>query len=277
MSDEHPNITNFDWRLEHVSVIEVIKEDDEEVTENDNEIILKDGAPVILVGFAKYNDILLDMPLPNPCAIYLSLANNAAKNAAKLTNKLDEILAKSPLDDGYKEDYKEKKIKSLPSEFTSDLFDACQELIACVIFSYTAIEVFANGSIPDDFDFVKERSDKRNTEIYSKEQIERFVNLDTKLHEILPDIRSVKSPKGTKKWENYIWLKELRDRFVHLKSIDWETCDPESADEFVWSHLLSDKVKVMKAPFISTILIEHYYKKDKPRWLEKWTLQSKNA
>jgi hypothetical protein len=136
-----------------------------------------------------------------------------------------------------------------------------------VIFAYTALEAFANESIPDDYKFERMRGDKKCTELYSKDQIERHLSLDTKLDEVLPVIRSVVTPKGTKTWEMYIWLKNLRDRFIHLKSSDWRKSAPESADEYVWTDLLSDQV--LQAPSIALGIIEHYSLPDRPRWLKK--------
>lgn len=98
------------------------------------------------------------------------------------------------------------------------LFHILEQKMACIIFAYTALEAFANSQIPDDYVYMKNRSDKKCVEQYSKSQIERFISLDTKLGEILPEIMSLASPKGTSSWEKYLSLKKLRDEIIHCKS-----------------------------------------------------------
>lgn len=90
--------------------------------------------------------------------------------------------------------------------------------MACIIFAYTALEAFANSQIPDDYVYIMNRSDKKCVEQYSKSQIERFISLDTKLGDILPEIMGLASPKGTSTWEKYLSLKKLRDEIIHCKS-----------------------------------------------------------
>lgn len=98
------------------------------------------------------------------------------------------------------------------------LFHILEQKMACIIFAYTALEAFANSQIPDDYVYIKNRSDKKCVEQYSKSQIERFISLDTKLGDILPEIMGLASPKGTSTWEKYISLKKLRDEIIHCKS-----------------------------------------------------------
>lgn len=256
ISDEHPNIAQRDWRLQAITTLTAdFKSPWTGVTH-------KEGTSVESLGFAKCNNHLLQIPVPNPCAIYLSLATKAVEDATRLLSELAKMYVDISND-----------IKSVPTKLDSKLFDALERLIACVVFSYTAVEAFANESIPDDFQFIKERSDKRCVEVFTKEQIERHINLDTKLHEILPSICSVETPKGSKIWKDYIWLKDLRDRFIHLKSSDWKESAPEEAEDYVWTHLLNNQVKVLGAPTVAFVLIEYFYQPKKPRWLEKASAQ----
>jgi hypothetical protein len=114
------------------------------------------------------------------------------------------------------------------------LFDYLEACIAHIIFSFSAIEAFANETIPDDHKHELERDGKM--EILAKAEIERRVGLDEKLHTILPAALSMPSPKGTATWERYRVLKKLRDRLVHLKSEDRRKSGPE--EETVWGILL---------------------------------------
>ena len=160
--------------------------------------------------------------------------------------------------------------KWLEPDEPSHLFDTLEDLVATVVFSYSSIEVFTNSKIPENFQFTIDRHDGKCKETYNKEQTERFVNLDTKLDQVLPPICSVSSPKGTVIWENYIWLKNLRDRLIHLKSGDWRSSAPEELGGSLWSWLFSEKV--LSAPNIAFELIRHYFPKENetPRWIKEY-------
>lgn len=73
--------------------------------------------------------------------------------------------------------------------------------------------------------------------VYVKDEIERKINLDEKFHIILPNIYNVPSPKGKKVWGHYKEIKKVRDRIIHLKSIDRKASGPE--DETIWGIMLS--------------------------------------
>ena len=116
------------------------------------------------------------------------------------------------------------------------LFDYLEESIAHVVFSFTALEAFANEVIPDGFtySFTVDRTGEKRT--YAKDEVERRINLDEKLGIVLPQIFSLKTPKGGALWEKYKTIKKTRDRIIHLKSVDKRTSGPE--DETIWGTLL---------------------------------------
>ena len=114
------------------------------------------------------------------------------------------------------------------------LFDYLENCIAHVVFSFTAIEAFANEVIPESFTYTTQHNGA--TEVLAKPDIERRIGLDEKLHAILPNVFSMPSPKGRKTWEKYRALKRLRDRLVHLKAVDRQPSGPEN--ETVWGTLL---------------------------------------
>jgi hypothetical protein len=199
------------------------------------------------------------MPVPEPTAIYLSLAEKELRAA---TDYLDAALQTSIEFDANNSLY--KIIRDVESGF----FDCLQSIVAGVIFSFTSIEVFANSKIPEDYTFSQQRHDKKCTETYTREQAERFITLDIKLDKLLPEICKVKSPKGTKLWERYIGIKELRDRLIHLKTMDWQQSAPQKADDYIWTHVLSPNTRnVAKYAFE---LICHYFPNQKPRWAERF-------
>ncbi len=121
----------------------------------------------------------------------------------------------------------------------SQLFNYFENFISHVVFSFTAIEAFTNEAIPREYKFSNSKNGQ--TKILSKAEIERSINLDTKLHLVLPDALCISSPKGKKLWQNYRQLKKIRDRIIHLKTVDRS---PSSSDiESVWGIMLRSHVE----------------------------------
>jgi hypothetical protein len=116
------------------------------------------------------------------------------------------------------------------------LFDFLEDIITHVTFAFTALEAFANEQIPDGYSHTFSHEKTAETKTYGKEEVERYINLDEKLHLHLPTILQVPSPKGTKGWEPYRKLKRLRDRIIHLKAVDRKPSGSE--DETIWGDLL---------------------------------------
>jgi hypothetical protein len=146
------------------------------------------------------------------------------------------------------------------------LFGIMEQRMVAIVFAYTALESFANESIPDDYTFSQQRNDKRFTEVYTKAQAE-FLNLDIKLGNVLPPIFGVNTPKGGKIWNNYRLIKDLRDRIIHMKSKDrMPNTDP--AEDTIWRELL-DKSKPNVA-LVAKDIVGYYLTKipdsEKPRW-----------
>jgi len=252
MDNEHTNIIDRDWRIRAITTLT-------KDCKSPSGTVFKTGAPVVAGTFVEYATENIGITLPDPSAIYISIASRAS-------NQGDDYITNNFLDNCviFKDGH-----KTLNPEFESVFFDALENQITCIICSYSAIEVFANNSIPDDFHYIKERTNKCG-EKYSKEQIERFINLDEKLDKILPGIFSVQSPSGTVIWQKYVWLKKLRDRLIHLKSRDWKSSESEATEYSLWTSLLSKEV--INAPDIALSIIEHYLPKDKLRWIIKYRI-----
>jgi hypothetical protein len=115
------------------------------------------------------------------------------------------------------------------------LFDFFETSIAHVVFSFTALEAFANEALPADFTY--SRTMNGETELFLRAEIERRISLTDKLALVLPTALSVTSPKGLKVWQHYVSLKRIRDRLIHLKSIDRKPSGPD--EETIWGFLLN--------------------------------------
>lgn len=118
----------------------------------------------------------------------------------------------------------------------SQLFDFLEDSISHSVFAFTAIEAFANESIPNDFKYTIKAEKTGEEKVYVKDEIEKKINLDEKLHIILPNIYNIPSPKGKKVWGHYKEIKKVRDRIIHLKSVDRKASGPEA--ETIWGMML---------------------------------------
>ncbi len=163
--------------------------------------------------------------LPSSSGLFLNVALNCKKQIDKI--EIEECFDRHPYPQGtYPENHRM-------------LFDFFELMISQIIFSYSAIEAFANISIPKDFIYRTKRGDKKFIEEYDKDQVERNVSLDNKLDKILPIVFKVKTPTGTKHWDNYQNIKKLRDRLIHLKSNDTKANGPDV--KTIWGDLIRNK------------------------------------
>lgn len=134
------------------------------------------------------------------------------------------------------------------------LFNYFEQFSCEVIFSFTALEAFANEVIPPEFTYQFKSEKKAELVTLGKPEIERRVSLDEKLKQVIPQAHSCPSPNGTRPWQDYKELKSVRDRLVHLKSIDRRASGPE--DQTLWG-LMLEKQKVA-FPDSAARVIGHY-------------------
>jgi hypothetical protein len=252
MSDEHPNIANRDWRLHAITTLSAT------YTSPSTGYVHPVGTVVQKCGFVQVGSDLIDIQIANPAAMFLSLASRSAASAGELRAEILGTLEKHPSSNAL----------AVPDSKDSQLFDCLEDAIACVIFAYTAVEAFANESIPDEFEYRRDNPGGKFIELYNKDQIERNVSLDEKLDKVLPLIFDVPSPKGTKLWEDYVRLTRIRNRLIHLKSKDLRESGPDSAAEYLWTHILAEDVKFF--PQYSAMIMGHFLQKDRPRWLSRF-------
>ena len=128
-----------------------------------------------------------------------------------------------------------KGVQVMPGNLTI-LFSAFECLLVNTVFAVTALEAYANQSIPEDFVFSKLRQDQKCKESYDKMQIERNLSLDLKLSVLLPEILGIPFPKGEQLWNDYKLLRETRDRIIHVKTADLGIHDREAKS--IWAILL---------------------------------------
>ena len=250
--NEHPNIQKEDWRLQAITTL--TKEWTSPFTGLKHPV----GTPVIAISTIKFDQKLLSLKLPNTTALFLDFSY-------KLWQETQNILENKI--------FLDTKSKNVPNNTIypkndDDFFNLIEKRMAYIVFSYSALESFANENIPDNYILEVTRNDGKCTEKYNKEQIEKWLSLDIKLGEILPQIMNVSSPKGGPLWNKYSTIKQLRDRIIHMKSADRKSSGPE--EESIWKDILN---KMNPNFALEAKDIIRYYLTDNfkiPRWFNKF-------
>lgn len=144
---------------------------------------------------------------PNPIAIQLSIVQESIAKAKELN--VNSTFQSN----------RQKLLKEKVYEHSNIIYDHIGLIQKAIVFGYTALETFANLSIPDNFEY-SIVNNKKITEIYNKENIERWISLNEKLSKIL--VQVYKTDNITKKqlWSDFLQLEQYRHEIIHQKSIE---------------------------------------------------------
>lgn len=151
---------------------------------------------------------------PNNIALLLSISKKQLENAKEYYY---EHFKKTSTEVDYLTHSGDKK--KFIGQKSKEICDYIEMVETSIVFSYTAIEAFANISIPNGYEY-KSKTKKGIDEIYDKESIERWITLKEKISNILPSIYNVKKPTQKKWWNEFIKLENYRHSIIHQKSID---------------------------------------------------------
>ena len=110
--------------------------------------------------------------------------------------------------------------KDAISAISQDVYDYIEEIQSAIVFAYTALEAFANLSIPHGHTYQAKKNSKGIVESYDKVAIERWLSLKTKIKYILPELYETKAVEKQKWWGQFVTLEEYRNEIIHQKSID---------------------------------------------------------
>lgn len=195
---------------------------------------------------------VLSFPTPSSVALALNIAEQAARRAVNL--KLQ--IAYQELKAG------DSAAFGVTTEAIPTLYDFLEQSMLSAVFSYQAVEAFANSEIARQQKESMEVMFRRKTRTMMLEEIERRFTTTEKLSQILPAIRSVESPRSTPKWDRFKRLEVARNSTVHLKVKDQYAKDKDS----LFFQMLS--IKTTEFPSAAAEIIRHYFKPDsEPRWL----------
>lgn len=169
----------------------------------------KDGKTVALNNTNQFvaNNKQISFATPNNISLCLSISEKQYTIAKNIFLKLIDSKLKS-----------DKRKLYFREEELMVLYDYFEHLQVSLIFAYTAIESFANISIPEDFQYEK-INHKKVKEIWNKQNIERWISTSEKIDKILPKIFETKSPKEEFFWKNFISLETIRNNIIHQKNV----------------------------------------------------------
>lgn len=195
----------------------------------------------------------VSFPTPSPAAIALNVSINAAHRAAKRKPHLGfKTLAVRPL-------------RGIADKHITDLYEFFEDSMLASVFAFQALEAYANVVISERLATPMTFKRSKTTAVLTPTQIEREVSTDEKLRRVVPTALGVKAPTGTKLWERYKWLKDVRDSTVHLKSHELYVRGKPDRESLYYRFL---NASPLDYPTVAIKLIEHYADKDQPRWLE---------
>ncbi|MEC2314492.1 hypothetical protein AB0R74_02730 [Bacillus velezensis] len=208
----------------------------------------------------KNNEI--DYFAPNNVGILLSIANKSLVSAKKIfEEKINPDVV------NHSEDYSDMNRKESIIMKSKIMYDFIETVQVGIVFGYTALEAFANLSIPQNYKYEADNN-KGITEIYDKSAIERWVTLKIKISDILVDIYETDSIKNKKVWSEFLEFEKLRHEIIHQKSI--------SDTKFYHRYLKKDFFKICDAP---ERIIGFFYDalkgKEKTNPLWPWTINTK--
>jgi len=149
----------------------------------------------------KLDNKLLLIPEPNPIIIYFSnaqgflkLIEDTRKSALELLSNIDDTK------DGVTKFY---TFFGYVGNFITSLFNS--------------LEAFINLQIPNDFKY--ERTSKRSTEIFNKEQIQRQISFEEKIKKVLPQAKGKSFHRNHgDKHDIIIRFEAFRNDIVHTKA-----------------------------------------------------------
>lgn len=210
--------------------------------------LVKKGTQLTRVSVTKLTkEKHLSISLPNATALFLN-SSKRSWDSAKLIRK------NSNIDSSVK--------KKVHFKTVTESFDYVERIMESIVMAFTALEVFVNENIPEDYKYHTHKKSEIILETMDKKAIERWLSLDEKLAKVLPEAKKIESPKGQKCWQGYVELKRVRDRIIHMKKDDIRSSGPDIPT--LWHKLFK-----VNAPYIEAKeIIDFFVKKTdvQPRW-----------
>jgi hypothetical protein len=201
---------------------------------------------------------------PNNIAVLLSVSSKSVAKAKRLY----EDYFHTPSAQLRLEQVEGDK-KAFLNGISSTVCDYIEHVQTAVVFAYTALETFANLSIPEAYKYETENKSKGIREIYDKEAIERWLPLKVKFQQILREIYDTKKLEEQKWWGHFSNLERYRNEIVHQKTI--------SSTSFYKEYF---KMSVFKAcespPQVIRFFYEAHAEQNRTNPIWPWLVNEKN-
>jgi hypothetical protein len=152
---------------------------------------------------------------PNNVAVLLSVSSKSLSKAKELHEKF----FRSPSMEFRLEKIEGDK-KTFLNRVSSMVCDYIEYVQTAVVFAYTALETFANLSIPEGYLYHAENKSKGTTETYDKGAIEQWLSLKVKVQYILREIYGTEKVECQKWWGHFSNLEQYRNDIIHQKTIN---------------------------------------------------------
>lgn len=218
---EPSNVNHYDWRLAVVTTLA-------EAWRSPSGKMHEAGTPGVAVCDVAYDDKrAIRFNMPSVCALLLDYAHRLWEDSADVLGELhleEHAPLPTPTDD-------------------AKFMHLLERRMAIVVFSYTAIEAFANEMIEEAYKngYVYSSKNPKTDAPYTLEEIERYMELETKLCGVLTEIAKVKTPKGTAPWQRFGQMRKIRHFIIHPKQADKIQVAPES--KVLWKMLTDSQFR----------------------------------
>lgn len=222
----------------------------------------KAGARVVVSTLGpRRGAVPLSFEAPSTTALALSAAIRAAAVADQLRGSLRYQPAIDP----------SGPTESITNETTGHLYDFFEHAYVAIVFSYQAVEAFANQEIQWLVTAPQHVNLRGRWEDLDADACERRLSTEQKIAGLLPGLLGVTSPHRARWWPGFKELGRLRDATIHLKArhayprTDYPRTDPPTASFF---HELLAAKSVAAYPQTAASAIEHLLEgRDRPAWL----------
>ena len=141
-----------------------------------------------------------------------------------------------------------------------DYFECC---MAAAVFSFQSIEAFCNWEISLHLKGKFKLQRKKGIEEVGTEELQRKASTDEKVATVLPLLLGVTNPKGSKLWQDFVTLKQVRDSTTHMKAHDQYT-DRIDEESLLFQFFNHDAAEYPQ----TAISVMKYFARQPLRWLE---------
>lgn len=148
--------------------------------------------------------------VPNNIALLLSVSEKALFEAKKIYST--HLINQGPVQ---RSEVKDPLIESR----SIVVCDYLEKIQTSIVFGYTALEAFANLSIPDSHIYQANMNSKGISEVFDKLAIERYTSLKIKMKDILPKVYKAGDVTSQIWWGHFANLEQYRNDIIHQKTI----------------------------------------------------------